>query len=94
MLFADHTEKRKAKINWLFRNTKKNKGETIMALPEEFIRELLDKKVFVRTLTDGDTGTVSDIKDGWLKLIDKKDNVSLINIETIIRIAEVSKRKN
>ena len=80
---------KKKRGGWFYlHRVKKTKGGLIMVLPEEFVSGFLNKLVFIKTIDSFDTGTISDIKDGWIKITDKKGKHTLINIETIISIAE------
>ena len=58
----------------------------------EFISRYLNKNCYITTLQSVVTGTITEVKDGWI-LVDSKNEKNIsINCDYIVKISEIPEK--
>lgn len=90
LLSSDKTKKNAAAIRQVIKN-KRSKGEKKM---HELLEKYIGKECIIYTLNSQLNDTITTIQDGWLSLTDAGGNTEVINLDYIIRLSEMPRKKN
>ena len=83
--------KRKTAVTRRLIKKKRLKGAKKM---HELLEKYIGQECIIYTINSQITGTVSKMQDGWLSLTDNTGNEEALNLDYIIRVREVPRKKN
>lgn len=90
IIYVQHRKNKQLVLKQLIKS-KSKRGKSEM---KELAKKFIDKECLIYTFNSQLIGTIKDVTDGAILLINNQNETEAINIEFIVRIREYPRKKN